>query len=530
MWCTLLLLAALPTARAEDARVLMLGNSYTSHNDLHTLVAQALEGTVPGWAEVYAQPLTQGGTTLSEHAARADGSNGDTPWRDALVTGPDAGSWDWVVLQDQSQIPGFPTSNSEWQGSEAGAVILDELIQDGGGETVFLLTWGRRDGDSTNPARYPDYLTMQAYLTEGYLAYAEACAADGSQPWIIPAGHAWRVIHQDLEAAGADPTDGDTAFTALYSSDGSHPSPAGSHLAALTAAAALTGRSVADVPTPDSVSEALAPTLRDAADRAALDDPFGEIPYRWAFSWDAWVAAGDDPADGVVISDEVTRPAVLVAQELEPIPSLGLGGDDSGAGRLWITDGGALAVEQLTVCSEDCTLVLSGGKLTVDLASIGVLEHSGGTLEVTGQALLSGDYLQPQVATLALSASQPDDPMVVVDGTVRLDGVLEVQVQDGLLEPGASIPLIRAEAFDLGSTETIVPEGSIVELVEDSDGVLLVLTMCAGCDSDSPDSEVPADSEPDAKGDCGCSSGAGQGSSMAWLLLLGAAVPGRRRP
>ena len=526
MWTAVLLLAALPSTRAEDARVLMLGNSYTSHNDLHTLVAEALEGTVPGWTEVYAQPLTQGGTTLSEHADRTDGSNGDTPWRDALVTGPDAGSWDWVVLQDQSQIPGFPTTNSEWQGSQAGAVILDGIIQDGGGETVFLLTWGRRDGDSTNPARYPDFLTMQAYLTEGYLAFAEACATDGSQAWIIPAGHAWRVIHQDLETAGTDPTDGDTAFTALYSADGSHPSPAGSHLAALTAAAALTGRSVAEVAPPSSVSDQLAPTLRDAADRAVLDDPFGEIPYRWAFGWDAWIAGGDDPADGVVISDEFTRPAVLVDQLVDSVLSVTLGGGD-GAGRLWITEGGELTVGQLDVCTEGCAVALEGGRLSVEQAAFTALEHSGGTLEVSGQAEIAGDYQQPHEAALALTVSSADEPLVNIEGQVRLDGVLEVHVDDALLEAGDDIPLIRASEYFIGSTETLVPEDWSLQFVEDGDGVLLMLSYCGGCVSDS---DNPFDSDPDTtpKDECGCSSAAGSSVGLVWLLLAGAGLRRRR--
>ena len=42
------------------------------------------------------------------------------------------GNWDWVVLQDQSQIPGFPRSQNEWIASKNGAVELSEVIEDNG--------------------------------------------------------------------------------------------------------------------------------------------------------------------------------------------------------------------------------------------------------------------------------------------------------------------------------------------------------------------------------------------------------------
>ncbi len=522
-----LLLAVLPTLRAEDARVLLLGNSYTSHNDLHILVADALEGTVPGWTEVYAQPLTQGGTTLAEHAARADGSSGDTPWRDALVTGPDAGSWDWVVLQDQSQVPGFPQSNSDWQASLTGALTLDGIIQAGGGETVFLLTWGRRDGDATNPARYPDYATMQAYLTEGYLAYAQACSEDGSQAWIIPAGHAWGIIHRDLEAAGHDPTDGDTAFTALYSEDGSHPSPAGSHLAALTAAAALTGRSVAGVPTPASVSEALAPTLRDAADRAVLDDPFGEIPYRWAFGWDAWLALGDDPADGVTISDGVMRPAVRLDRAEDPLPALTIG-DGGGSGRLWVSSGGVLEVEQLEACEEGCVLTLDGGSLTIEQGSVPAVSHTSGSLTITGRLDTTADYTLSAGASLELHPARADQPLLVSEGHVVLAGDLRVAVDEVLVPTGSEVLLARARTITTDEVSAQLPEGASLELRADGEVQLLVLIRGGSPDSAPPDS-APGDSEPATPEEaCGCSAPAHPAVALPWLLLASLALFRRR--
>ena len=200
-----------PFSHAQDAQILMLGNSYTQFNDLQSLVAGALVETVPAWSEVDARRLTRGGWTLADHAAEADGSSGDTEWSEALVSGPEAGSWDQVILQDQSQVPGFPTTETSWIASRDGAVILDGLIGDGAGETVFLLTWGRRDGDSGNPDIYPDFTTMQDRLLEGYLAYSEACTTAGEVAWIIPAGLSFQQVHDEILAAGGAPTDPSSA-------------------------------------------------------------------------------------------------------------------------------------------------------------------------------------------------------------------------------------------------------------------------------------------------------------------------------
>ena len=71
---------------------------------------------------------------------------------------------DYVILQDQSQVPGFPTSSSYWQDSMEGARIIDDLVDDNGGDTFFLMTWGYRNGDESNSWRYPDYGIMQQYL------------------------------------------------------------------------------------------------------------------------------------------------------------------------------------------------------------------------------------------------------------------------------------------------------------------------------------------------------------------------------
>jgi len=505
----LLLMATLSSPQAQDARGVMVGNSYTAQNNLHDGVAKALEGTVPGWSEVLVHPLTQGGATLDQHAAQADGTNGDTPWRDALVTGPNAGSWDWVVLQDQSQVPGLPQSHSQWQASRDGAIILDEIIAAGGAETLFLLTWGRRDGDSGNPDRYPDFLTMQEHLTEGYLAYAEACATDGEAPWVIPAGHAWRTIHQDLTDTGVDPTDGDTTFTALYDGDGSHPSSAGSYLAALTAAAALTGRSVSGVATAEGLDETLAATLRDAATRTVLDDPFGEIPYRWAFTWDAWLdASGDDPSTGIEVSGDTIRPVLLLTHPADPVTSL-----DISDGRLWIQDGASLEADTVQSCSDGCAIVISGGTLVLGSGNLGGLQHHGGVLSIEGNVGIPGDYTLPGDANLDLTVADPSQPSLRCDGDVWLEGSLAVAFAEDIDTSQGIFTLVEADSITLDLTEQQLPEGSTIEVQNNGVSQTLVLLLDGASTDDT-------DSTPGGDEGCGCSTRPTRGWPQLLLALL----------
>jgi hypothetical protein len=581
------LLCILTAPRAEDARIVMMGNSYTAQNALHELVADSLEATVPSFGEVYAKALTRGGSTLAYHAAQSDGSSGDTAWREALVSGAEAGSWDWVVLQDQSQVPGFPETNADWQASRDGAMVLDALIEAGGAETVFLLTWGRRDGDATNPARYPDFSTMQEHLTEGYLAYAEACGADGRPAWVIPAGHAFAAVHASVLAAGQDPLVGETAFTSLYAEDGSHPSPAGSWLASLTAAAALTGRSVSSVPTPTSVSAALAPTLLEAADTAVLDDPFGAIPFRWAHDWGSWeqpegasAMVGQQGAT-FVISDTVTRPLVRLTEPTQALGYLALGADHGGvpgSGRLRV-DGGTLELEGLLVgggaegelellggeihtgalllgssgalarlrvesgslganrveaASEQAEIVLFGGELLMGEGEAPAPVHHAGLLQ-TKAVSLTGDYSLPSGATLSLQPPSLDAAALVVHGAVELAGELAVELPEVPWEEGSSALLMEASDIDLAELVLSLPASSALEL-ERGDPTRLWLRWqhdeppLDSAEDSAGDSPGLRDSErgtpADPEGRCACSGA--PSSAPAWLLLV-CLLAGRRR-
>ncbi|MEM1415115.1 MAG: hypothetical protein AAGH15_09455 [Myxococcota bacterium] len=232
-------------AGAEDAgtgearRVLFVGNSYTFYNDLPELYA----ATAPSSPEVASR--TAGGWTLVRHA-------GDAELATLLAEG-----WDVVVLQEQSQIPGFPEGNADRAASLASAEALAAAA--GAARIVLFLTWGRRDGDARNPDLFPDYATMQGRLNAGYAAMRDALEAAGHTVVIAPVGPAFGELEATDEAL----------FRALYAGDGSHPSPLGSQLAALVFARVIGGADLEALARPDDVGEddwaALVRAVRDAA-------------------------------------------------------------------------------------------------------------------------------------------------------------------------------------------------------------------------------------------------------------------------
>ena len=99
-----------------------------------------------------------------------------------------------------SQIPGFPRSQNEWIASKDGAVELAEVIEDNGGETVLMMTWGRRNGDSTNSWRFPDFSTMQDELESGYLDYRDNISANGGNGCCSCVRIVFEYIHDKIVA------------------------------------------------------------------------------------------------------------------------------------------------------------------------------------------------------------------------------------------------------------------------------------------------------------------------------------------
>jgi len=266
-------LASWSSVQADDVDVLLVGNSYTQFNGLQNMLRVMLAENLVDGDQAQVQRVTTGGARLVDHLANADGSNGDTALRRNLVTEPLP--LDFVVVQEQSQIPGFYDISTAYTDSLDAAVALDQLVRNLGAQTVFYQTWGRRSGDSRNSFIYPNFLAMQARLDEGYRRYVAATETPLRLTRAAPVGPAFEVIHNTYLAAGIDPvTATDGHFYRLYTNDGSHPSRQGTYLAACVIYATITGHDPRDLTYVDgNLTTTERDLLRAVAAHVVLGEP-----------------------------------------------------------------------------------------------------------------------------------------------------------------------------------------------------------------------------------------------------------------
>ncbi|MEO8589266.1 MAG: hypothetical protein ABI432_07865, partial [Flavobacteriales bacterium] len=122
--------------RAQQTSVLFIGNSYTAVNDLPNTFRQLALSLGDTVNLAMSAP---GGYTFEDHAGYA-------PTLDAIASQP----WDFVVLQEQSQLPAW----FDVETTMAYATVLSQLIEANDECTwpVFYMTWGRKNGDAGNCA------------------------------------------------------------------------------------------------------------------------------------------------------------------------------------------------------------------------------------------------------------------------------------------------------------------------------------------------------------------------------------------
>jgi hypothetical protein len=502
---SLALLVAPATAAPPD--VLLLGNSYVEGGQLDLVVGDVLPLVHPDGGEPDVERRAAGGLRLVDHLSRVEGA--DPRWADALAPGLDR--WDVVVLQEQSQIPGFPADHAEVLGSREAALALDGHIAAHSGETVFLATWGRRDGDRGNPDRYPDFQTMNDLLLEGYLAYAEDATEAGRRATLAPVGLAFAQVWAADEAAGRDPTEAGSDFHALYAEDGSHPSMWGTYLAALTVSVSLSGYPAAGRPAPAAELEGeRGAALQAAADAAVLGAPFA-VPLRFTRDW-----SEVDTGEEVTIADDWMRLHVGVAEATGPRSrvTLGAGGDDA---VLWVLEDGDLQVEALE---------LGGGRLVVDggRAEVGEVGGSGrvavqaGTLVVLAGTAAGLDVSDAGNLSLASAGAGAE---LVVSGEAAIRGELVVEAVSGDEED----VLLEAGSLDVSAARYALPDGVVVGTKALPDG--RVALVAAPGDAGDDAGGTPAAASAGEAGGCGCTGVAGVGGIAP--ALLGLLVVARRR-
>ncbi len=187
-------------------RALFLGNSYTAYNSLPQLTAD-IAASAGDTLEFDSN--TPGGTSFSSHSVNA-----------TSISKIEQGNWDFVVLQEQSQIPSFPLGQVETDCFPFAEQLVEMIEENNPCATpMFYMTWGRENGDAQNCPNWPPVCTyegMDDLLHERYMMLGEM-----NNGIVSPVGAVWRHLRENFPDL------------VLYASDGSHPSPLGSYVAGL---------------------------------------------------------------------------------------------------------------------------------------------------------------------------------------------------------------------------------------------------------------------------------------------------------
>lgn len=196
-------------AVARPLDVLFVGNSYVYVNNLPEVFARVASGT--GQESPHMVVYAPGGQNLTGACANAE------------LLKLMEGRFDVVILQEQSQIPAKAEFDPRLRRSSLDACrwLSGHVHQHFPGTKIVLYqTWARHasawaqpqevDGCGANPEE------MQKRLSRWY---AEAGRLIGAR--VAPVGDAWLANYHDAHPL------------MLHAADGSHPSPAGTYLAAL---------------------------------------------------------------------------------------------------------------------------------------------------------------------------------------------------------------------------------------------------------------------------------------------------------
>lgn len=224
---------------AEPLEILFIGNSYTFFNDMPGTFAKIAE---LGGHQVNVISLARGGFSLSRHA------------EDQLTLSTlKSQDWDFVVLQEKSDIPAIPLARDESMFPSIRQ--LNNLVEEQGGETILFLTWGYRDG--LPAAGLSDYKAMQTEVAASYQTIG-----DELNVRVAPVGIAWEnLLKRDPQLQ-------------LWMSDGSHPTPLGSFLTANVLYAVIFNESPLNIPyVGDGIGEDIASLINQITTETVIENP-----------------------------------------------------------------------------------------------------------------------------------------------------------------------------------------------------------------------------------------------------------------
>ena len=237
---SIILVSAILSNAQDSISVLFVGNSYTYVNDLPAMTSNL---AISLGDEITFDSKTNGGFTFANQL-------NDPLTHVKIQSKP----WDYVVLQAQSQEPSFPTTQVNTN-TLPQAVQLADSVYDNRycSQAMFFMTWGREVGDPQWDSINTFY-KMNDRLRLAYLRFV-----DSTESSVAPVGVAWRYVRDNY------PT------IQLYSGDGSHPSVAGTYLAACTFYASLFRKSPVGASYLSTLDATTAGILQSAAALCVLD-------------------------------------------------------------------------------------------------------------------------------------------------------------------------------------------------------------------------------------------------------------------
>ena len=242
-------------AQAEPApknhqalNVLFIGNSLTSRHNLPKLIAdiatskgRTLRFITHTKSVAKLQHHTQNPTTFARIRSR---------------------KWDYVVLQEQSQLPAFSPEQIAQDMAPYVAQLVDATVQQGA-TPVFYMTMARKEGDPGNAfisAELVTYAGMQTRINNSYYQLAHHHNA-----LTAPVGYSWQWARHHNPAL------------MLYEPDGIHPNLTGAYLAACTFYTSFFTDTCLGASAPESIPQNVATYIQKISDASFAP------PAQWDF-------------------------------------------------------------------------------------------------------------------------------------------------------------------------------------------------------------------------------------------------------
>ena len=139
-------------------RILFIGNSYTFVNDLPNTFEKLAKS---GGHNVEVGMSAQGGWRLADHIGSPETLN--------LLNST---KWNFVILQEQSQIPSVEPARSHEMYPAARELV--QKTKKIAATPVFFVTWAHRDGMPEHGMN--NYESMQSQINQGYMSISQEMA------------------------------------------------------------------------------------------------------------------------------------------------------------------------------------------------------------------------------------------------------------------------------------------------------------------------------------------------------------------